>query len=105
MSRYYTRRGLAQAAEDTGSTKLAELVGPERSRALTVGYRVGSSVSVPLLVYHGYKRNESVGWAIVWGLVGGGFWVIGLPLAFAQGFAKRKVRSNVRRRRTSRRKR
>lgn len=37
--------------------------------------------------YHGYKRNDSVGWAIVWGLLGGLFPVITPAIAIAQGFA------------------
>lgn len=103
MSGYYTRRGLAQAADESLTSKWLYVDG--QPSLVARGYRIGSTVSVPLLVYHGYKRNESIGWAVVWGLLGGSFWVIGLPLAFAQGFGKRKVRSNVRRRRTSRRKR
>jgi len=39
--------------------------------------------------YHGYKRNKSVGWAIWWGLMGGIFPVVTVPVAFAQGFGKR----------------
>ena len=38
--------------------------------------------------YHGYKRNDSVGWAIVWGLLGGVFPVITPAIAVAQGFAE-----------------
>ena len=43
--------------------------------------------------YHGYKRNDSVGWAIAWGLLGGAFPVITIPVAFAQGFGERKTAS------------
>lgn len=44
------------------------------------------------LVYHGYKRHEgSVGWSLVWGLLGGLVWPITLPIAFAQGIGKPKV--------------
>lgn len=92
---YYLRKG------PIGSTEPMEL--SPAARTVSVGYRVGAAVATPLLVYHGYRRNESIGWAVVWGLIGGGFWVFGVPLALAQGFAKRKVRSNARRRRTSRR--
>lgn len=42
------------------------------------------------LVYHGYKRNDSVAWALVWGLLGGLVWPITVPVALAQGFGKRK---------------
>jgi len=40
--------------------------------------------------YHGYKRNNSVGWGIGWALLGGMFPIIVIPLAFAQGVGKRK---------------
>lgn len=42
--------------------------------------------------YHGYKRNDSVGWAIVWGLLGGVFPVITPAIAWAQGFGKKKTK-------------
>lgn len=41
-------------------------------------------------VYHGYKRNNSVGWAIGWGLLGGIFPYFVIPIAFAQGIDKKK---------------
>lgn len=40
--------------------------------------------------YHGYKRNGSVKWAIVWGLLGGLAPIITNGIALAQGFGKRK---------------
>ena len=40
--------------------------------------------------YHGYKRNNSVGWALGWGLLAGINWPITVGVAAAQGFAKRK---------------
>lgn len=49
-----------------------------------------SVAGVGLSAYHGYKRNNSVGWAIGWGLLGGLAPVITVPVAFAQGFAKPK---------------
>lgn len=42
--------------------------------------------------YHGYKRHDSVGAGIGWGILGGLFWPISIPVAFAQGFGKRKTR-------------
>jgi len=38
------------------------------------------------LAYHGYKRNHSIFWAVVWGLLVPN--VVGLPIALAQGFGK-----------------
>lgn len=42
--------------------------------------------------YHGYKRNDSVGWAIGWGLLGAMFPFITIPVSLAQGFGKRAGR-------------
>jgi hypothetical protein len=47
------------------------------------------------LAYHGYKRNNSVGWAIGWFFFGA-LWPISVPVALAQGFAKPAVKKNRR---------
>lgn len=41
-----------------------------------------------LAAYHGYKRDNSVGWAAGWGLLGYLFPYITVPVALAQGYAK-----------------
>jgi len=41
--------------------------------------------------YHGYKRNESIGWGVWWFLMGTTFPVITPVIGLAQGFGKRKV--------------
>ena len=51
-----------------------------------------STASMAASAYHGYKRNNSVGWAIGWALLGGMFPVITIPVSLAQGFGKRKGR-------------
>lgn len=58
---------------------------------LSLAYRVAVAASAGLSAYHGYKRNNSIGWAVGWGLLGGIFPVITPAVAFAQGFAKRRV--------------
>ncbi len=50
------------------------------------------------LIYHGYKRNDSIGWAIGWGLLGGIAPIIAWPVAVAQGYGKRKGMTPNRRR-------
>ena len=40
--------------------------------------------------YHGYKRNQSIGWAIGWGLLGGAFPILTTVIAIAQGYGKKK---------------
>ena len=51
-----------------------------------------STASMALSAYHGYKRNDSVGWALVWGLLGGTFPVITPVIALAQGFGQEKYK-------------
>jgi hypothetical protein len=56
------------------------------------------------LAYHGYRRNNSIGWAIGWAILGGAFPIIGWPVAIAQGFGKpRSMTPNRSRRRRARR--
>lgn len=47
-----------------------------------------STASMAASAYHGYKRNESVGWALVWGLCGALFPVITPVIAVAQGYGE-----------------
>lgn len=47
-----------------------------------------STISSALSAYHGYKRNDSVGWALWWGLMGSIAPVITPTIAFAQGFGQ-----------------
>ena len=64
--------------------------------ATTGGTMVGLAYSALTIaggavgIYHGYKRNDSVGWALVWGFMGSLVPIIVIPLAYAQGIGKRK---------------
>jgi len=51
-------------------------------------WSVVSTASMAASAYHGYKRNKSVGWAIVWGAMGAIFPVITPVIAVAEGYAK-----------------
>lgn len=53
---------------------------------------VASVAGTALGAYHGYKRNNSVGWGIWWALMGGMFPVVTVPVALAQGLGKRRGR-------------
>ena len=53
-------------------------------------YAFLSTVGLVLGAYHGYKRNDSVGWAVGWALLGGMFPYITIPISLAQGFGERK---------------
>lgn len=43
------------------------------------------------LTYHGYRRTGSLLWALVYGALGKYEPVIAIPVAFAQGFGKRRI--------------
>jgi hypothetical protein len=53
-------------------------------------YQYGSWPASAALAYHGYARDQSWLWALAWGVFGGAIWPLALPIALAQGFAKRK---------------
>lgn len=63
---------------------------------------LGGTAAIPALGYHGYKRNDSVGWSLIWGIFGSMVWPITVPVALAQGFGKKKSVKRNRRRRSSR---
>jgi hypothetical protein len=50
--------------------------------------RVASVAAMGALAYHGYRRTNSWGWALAWGIGGGIVWPIALAVAVAQGFGK-----------------
>jgi len=52
------------------------------------GWALISTVSMAAGAYHGYRRNNSVGWAIWWAFMGGLFPVITPVIAFAQGYGQ-----------------
>jgi len=54
-------------------------------------------------VYHGYRRNNSLGWGLWWGLLGFMFPIIVPAVALAQGLGKPKARPNPRSRSRRRR--
>lgn len=51
-------------------------------------WSVVATASMAASAYHGYKRNNSVGWAVVWGAMGAIFPVITPVIAVAEGYAK-----------------
>ena len=55
-------------------------------------YRALGMVGALAGAYHGYKRNESVGWAVGWGFFGSILPFVALPVAYFQGFGKREKR-------------
>lgn len=55
-------------------------------------HKVLSIAGLATGVFHGYRRNRSIGWALGWGLLGTMFPYITIPVALAQGFGKPKLR-------------
>lgn len=79
-------RGFAVLAR-TGEAQ--EIIGAtEEPGVLSSLYKIGATVSGPACAYHGYKRNQSIGWALWWGFAGSVFFPIAPVIAFAQGFGK-----------------
>lgn len=64
--------------------------GSPARRNFSLAWKVFGTASMAAGVYHGYKRNQSVGWALWWGLMGGMFPVVVPVIAVAQGFGKTK---------------
>ncbi len=75
--------------EDLATQQVAVTQNPARS-ALFVAYSIASLAGTAIGAYHGYKRNDSVGWAIGWALLGGLFPIVVIPVAYAQGIGERK---------------
>lgn len=40
--------------------------------------------------YHGYRRNQSIFWAVIWSMMGYGAPIVAVPVAIAQGFGKER---------------
>lgn len=53
-------------------------------------WKAARMVSGAACTYHGYKRNESIGWALWWSFAGALFPLFTPIVAVAQGFGERK---------------
>jgi hypothetical protein len=63
---------------------------PDGGGIVSMLWGLAALVSSGACAYHGYKRNNSVGWAIAWGFLGGLAPVITPAVALAQGYAEPK---------------
>jgi hypothetical protein len=94
----YTKAGGNPDTLAAALMNLKEIERTEQGALTTVEWRVPwwystlSTVSGAVCFYHGYKRNDSFGWALGWGLLGMMFPIITPIVAVAQkpGFAKPK---------------
>lgn len=83
---YHPNLGAADA--ESAAAAPAETTEPTKFSALAA---VAGPVFAGLGIYHGYKRNNSVGWALGWGLLTATLPIIMIPLALSQGFGKPKA--------------
>jgi hypothetical protein len=97
-SRYgYGFRGFGDAASDGTMTATTDPTTPVSSTP-TISLNRNpimwaiEAASVGASAFHGYRRNNSVGWAIWWGFMGALFPIITPAIALAQGFGKRAGR-------------
>jgi hypothetical protein len=51
---------------------------------------VAKTAAAVALIYHGYRRNRSLFWALVWGLAGHTVPIVAVPVSLAQGFGQPK---------------
>jgi hypothetical protein len=82
--------GLGVTVTSIGADAVATQTSNPVVSAVKAIYPVASLAGLAACTYHGYKRNQSWGWALGWGLLGSAFPFIGVPVALAQGFGKRK---------------
>jgi hypothetical protein len=80
--------GVPPAMVATGKM-LGSIKSPAGKKSMMV-WGVLGTISMAASAYHGYKRNDSIGWALWWGFMGSLFPVITPVIGVAQGFAKPK---------------
>lgn len=86
------------APSKSGSPSTNELAPPAGTPQVPDGmngYQLGgwallSTASMGASAYHGYRRNQSVPWALWWGLMGAMFPIVTPAIGLAQGWGTRK---------------
>lgn len=77
----YTYAPLGDAPPAPSPTTLSDVADSDTVRA----------ISAIALIFHGYRRTDSVFWALVYGMAGRAVPTIAVPIALAQGFGTKKV--------------
>lgn len=83
---YMVAKGVQDVDAVMNQIKAAE-AGTNFGKYATI-FGVLSTVSMAVSAYHGYKRNNSIGWGLAWGAMGTLFPVITPVFAIAQGYGK-----------------
>lgn len=78
--------GLGATVRVLGDEQAIATTAPAYARPLKLALAVAGVAGAGLCAYHGYRRTESIGWAVAWALAGSLVPVIAVPVAFAQGF-------------------
>lgn len=78
----------ARVVKHLGPQKLAGM--PEFTK--TQPFKIAQLVAGLAMTYHGYKRNDSILWGLLWGATG----LAGVPFALAQGFGEPKKKPGPR---------
>lgn len=78
-------------ARGVNSATVDAALNPASTWTSSKTWGVLSVLSGAACAFHGYRRNQSIGWAIGWGLFGTIFPVIGPVIGAAQGFGRAKV--------------
>lgn len=73
-------RPITRPAGQVGEVQLSE--------GVRVAFTVAYLASVGASAYHGYRRNDSLGWGLWWAFMGGIFPVVTPAFALAQGFGE-----------------
>ena len=93
VSRRLIARGVTASAVSGALTWLdaADSWGLSSPSTRSTLWGIASIASGAASAYHGYKRNNSIGWGVWWFIMGSMFPVITPVIGLAQGFGKRKA--------------
>jgi len=90
VATYAPEQAATAPPQDNAYVPPQEISPPSAAMAtMATIYTIASPISAAVCAYHGYKRNDSVGWAIGWLLLGGMFPIITPVIALAQGFGEK----------------
>ena len=73
---------------ETPAVPTAPAVPAQASSVMPTVYGLAITASVAASAFHGYRRNNSIFWALAWAAIGGFAPVITPAVALAQGFGK-----------------